>query len=133
MSRRGVLIASVLKKIYDPQDVFPAGTLMKGEFMERPDYHFFLCCSFRVKGEPQGICNKKSAINLIQYLEGELQDRGMDNVLLSSTGCLKLCEQGPVMIVYPQNHWYGNLNEEVLDEILDALQEGKAAEKYLLA
>jgi (2Fe-2S) ferredoxin len=38
------------------------------------------------------------------------------------------------MVVYPENYWYGKVeSEEALDEILDALNEGKAAEKYLIA
>ena len=33
---------------------------MKGEtFMKKPQYHFFLCNSYRANGEPQGVCNKK--------------------------------------------------------------------------
>jgi hypothetical protein len=26
--------------------------------------------------------------------------------MVSSTGCLKLCEKGPVVLVYPQGYWY---------------------------
>ena len=101
--------------------------------MEKPDYHFFVCCSFRVKGEAKGICHKKKSTALIQYLEEELMDRNMDNAVISSTGCLNVCRQGPVMIVYPQGHWYADVNEEAIDEILDALEEGETAEQYLLA
>jgi (2Fe-2S) ferredoxin len=37
------------------------------------------------------------------------------------------------MVVYPQAYWYRGIDgEEAVDEILDALEEGKAAEKYLL-
>ena len=30
--------------------------------MQKPQYHFFLCNSFRANGEPQGVCNKKGAV-----------------------------------------------------------------------
>lgn len=70
---------------------------------------------------------------MIPYLEEELADRGI-NAMVSSTGCLKLCEEGPIMVVYPQGFWYrGVEGESDVDEILDALEEGKPAEKYLLA
>lgn len=102
--------------------------------MECPKHHIFVCASYRVSGEPQGICHKKESINLLQYIEEEILDRGMDDVLLSSTGCLKRCEQGPVLIVYPENHWYGGVDsEEAIDAILDALEEGAAAGEYLIS
>ncbi len=101
--------------------------------MEKPKHHIFVCVSFRVSGEPKGKCNKKGSVNHLQYIEEEILDRGMTDVLLSSTGCLKQCDDGPVMVIYPENYWYGNVDsEDVIDEILDALEEGKAAEEYLL-
>lgn len=100
--------------------------------MNKPDYHFFVCASFRGT-EAKGKCIKKDSLKLIPYLEEELADRGL-NAMVSSTGCLKLCEEGPVMVVYPQAHWYRNVtSEEVIDEILDALEHGKTAENYLMA
>lgn len=99
--------------------------------MEKPDYHFFVCNSFRAGGEPQGICYKKGSVDLLLYLEAELADRGM-SALVSSTGCLKVCDRGPAMVVYPQGDWYGSLSEEAIDEILDAMEEGTQAESYLL-
>lgn len=100
--------------------------------MQKPKYHIFVCNSFRLTGEPQGICNKKGAPGLLQYLEEEIIDRGID-AMVSSTGCLKQCERGPVMIIYPDNYWYGEVTEEIIDEILDALEEGKLAENHLIA
>lgn len=99
--------------------------------MEKPEFHLLVCNSFRVGGEPQGVCNKKEARNLLQYLEGEIIDRGL-NAILSSTGCLKACEHGPVMIVYPGGWWYGKVNEEKLDRILDALEDKKPVPELLL-
>jgi (2Fe-2S) ferredoxin len=43
------------------------------------------------------------------------------------------CENGPLMVVYPEGSWYGDVNEEKIDEILDALQEGKEATSLLLS
>ncbi len=101
--------------------------------MEKLKHHIFVCGSFRVAGEPQGICYKKGAMELVPYIDGELVDRGMDNVMVSPTACLKICDRGPIVVVYPEGYWYGNVNsEEDVDEILDALEEGNVAEKYLL-
>jgi len=100
--------------------------------MRTPTYHIFVCASFRISGEPQGVCHKKSGATLMQYIEEEILDRGLD-AMISSTGCLKACEKGPILVVYPQNYWFGGVDsKDVIDEILDALEDGKPAEAYLL-
>lgn len=101
--------------------------------MTKPKHHIFVCCSFRASGEPQGVCHKKGAAEFLPYLESELADRGLADVQVSSTGCLKVCDRGPALVIYPENYWYGGIDsEDKLDEILDALEEGKAAEEYLI-
>ncbi len=97
--------------------------------MKTPEYHFFICNSYRVTGEPQGVCNKKGAADLLQYLETEILDRGMD-AIVSSTGCLKVCEKGPVMLLYPHGKWFGEVTEERIDEILDALEENEDTSEF---
>lgn len=99
--------------------------------MEKPTHHIFVCASFRTNGGSQGACHKKDSNSLLQYLETELSDRDMNDVMVSSTGCLNRCEHGPIMIVYPEGHWYGSVNEEKIDEILDGLAEGVPAEGML--
>ena len=100
--------------------------------MEKPKFHFFVCASFRTGGDPKGVCHKYESSSLLQYLENELVDRGLEAVV-TSTGCMKVCDRGPAMIVYPQGHWYGKINEETIDEILDKLEEDQVAEEYLIS
>lgn len=101
--------------------------------MEKPKKHILVCGSFRVSGEPQGVCHKKGSLGLLPYLESELADRDMDDVVVSSTGCLKACDRGPILVVYPENTWYGKVeSQEDIDAILDALEENREAEDYLL-
>ena len=69
------------------------------------------------------MCNKKKAVSLLQYLSDEIISRGID-AMVSSTGCLKVCEKGPVLIVQPDNIWYGQMNEERIDALLDGIEEG---------
>ena len=100
--------------------------------MNKPQYHLLVCASFRANGEPQGVCHRKGSCDFLAYLDSEILDRGLD-ARVSSTGCVKQCEQGPIMIVYPQGHWYGSVDsEDTIDTILDALEEGEVAEKFLL-
>jgi len=101
--------------------------------MKKPTYHILVCNSFRVAGDAQGACNKKGATGLIQYITEEATDRGLD-VAVSSTGCLNVCSEGPVIVIHPNNLWYGKVeNEAAIDEILDALEDGESCEKYLIS
>jgi (2Fe-2S) ferredoxin len=53
----------------------------------------------------------------------------MDDYMVSSSGCLKACTKGPVMVVYPDGHWVGGVDShEKIDAILDALQASNAPE-----
>ncbi|MBN1952921.1 MAG: (2Fe-2S) ferredoxin domain-containing protein, partial [Bacteroidales bacterium] len=73
------------------------------------------------------------AAQFIQYINDECMDRGID-AAVSSTACLNVCAQGPAMVIHPLNFWYGGIDsEEKIDEILDALENGEAAEDYLIS
>lgn len=104
----------------------------KEEPMEKPEVHIFVCASFRAGGDPGGICHKKGAAALLPYIEDEILDRGL-NAQVTSTGCMKACDHGPVLVVYPAGRWYGGVESEAaVDEILDALEEGGAAAEHLI-
>lgn len=101
--------------------------------METPDIHILVCASFRVGGDPKGVCHKKGSVDLLPYIENEILDRGL-NAQVSSTGCLKACDHGPVLVVHPANQWYvGVDSEDKVDEILDAVEDGEIAEELLMA
>lgn len=100
--------------------------------MKKPEYHILVCNSYRVAGDAQGYCNKNGATDFVQYISEECSDRGLD-AAVSTTACLNVCSQGPVMVIQPQNLWYGAITEDKIDEILDALEEGGAVEEYLIA
>jgi (2Fe-2S) ferredoxin len=101
--------------------------------MKKPTYHILVCNSYRVSGEAQGACNKKGAAGLLQYIAEEASDRGID-VAVSTTACLNVCSQGPVMVIQPLNVWYGAVDSEaVIDDILDALENNEVCQKYVIS
>jgi (2Fe-2S) ferredoxin len=100
--------------------------------MQKPQYHFFLCNSFRVNGDPQGSCNRKGSPGLLQYLQTEIADRGID-AIVSTTSCLNQCEKGPILVIYPREWWYFDVTEEKVDQILDALEAGQTVPELLIA
>jgi Ferredoxin len=101
--------------------------------MTKPTKHILVCGSFRASGAPQGVCAKKGSQGLLAYLESELSDRGLDGVSVTATGCLKACDRGPILVVYPDNVWYGGIeSEDAIDAVLDAIESGSAAPGYEL-
>ncbi len=68
----------------------------------------------------------------MNYIQTEVSDRGID-AIVSTTGCLNACEKGPVLIVYPQNWWYHEVDEAKVDSILDALEQGASVGELLMA
>jgi (2Fe-2S) ferredoxin len=98
----------------------------------KPDHHILICSSAKLNGEPKGTCQKKSATDLCSYIQSEIYERGLDNLMVTFTGCMNRCDDGPIMIVYPENLWYGLLNDEKIDIILDAIEQGKSADELLL-
>lgn len=101
--------------------------------MKKPTFHILVCNSYRIAGGAQGACNRKNAPAMIQYFTEEAAERGLD-VAVSSTGCLNVCAQGPIVVVHPQNVWYGGVeSKDAMDEILDAIENGEIAEKFKIS
>ncbi|MFW5488620.1 MAG: (2Fe-2S) ferredoxin domain-containing protein [Desulfovibrio sp.] len=100
--------------------------------MATPERVIMVCQSFRAGGDPKGICHKQTD-GFLQYLEEEIIDRGLD-CLVTATSCLKQCEQGPVMVVMPENWWFKGIDsEDAIDSVLDGIEDGEPAADYLIA
>ena len=44
---------------------------------------------------------------------------GKDRVRINKAGCLDRCEEGPVIVVYPEEVWYTYVDRQDIDEIID--------------
>ena len=64
-------------------------------------------------------CINKGVSNLLQILNEQLEKVGLTKeVKINISGCLGMCDQGPIMIVYPGYTIYGNLKQEDVAEII---------------
>lgn len=101
--------------------------------MTKPEHHLFICGSARATGELKGVCCNKDSVALLSYAQSEIQDRMLSGVEVSMTGCLNICSRGPVVIDYPSGNYYEKASESLIDEILDAIEEGETCETNLIA
>ena len=63
-----------------------------------------------------------------------LRGPGEGTVLRSKVDCLRICEQGPIAVVYPDGVWYHSASGEVLDRIVhEHLVGGRPVEEYIFA
>lgn len=102
--------------------------------MEKPKKHVFVCTSSRMTGQQKGFCHTKGAVDLVNVFMEELAENDLDGeVFVSNTGCFGLCEEGPIVVVYPDNVWYGQVTEDDVAEIVEAhLVAGTPVERLLL-
>lgn len=100
--------------------------------MVSPKYHVFVCASNRINGTQQGFCHKKNAVMLVQKFMQEIEERDLtSDCMVTNTGCFGICDKGPIAVVYPEGVWYGDLDEDKVEEICEKHLEGGApVEEY---
>ena len=79
--------------------------------------HIFLCCDQTV---PK-CCDKERSLAAWGFLKRRLRELGLSErggVLRTKANCLRVCEGGPIAVVYPEGTWYGGCDPEVLDRII---------------
>jgi (2Fe-2S) ferredoxin/predicted O-methyltransferase YrrM len=85
--------------------------------MEPFRHHVFVCT--QQKPEAVTCCPASGSMSILGALHGELGKQGLSNdVQVSTCGCLGLCDDGPIMIVYPEGVWYRKLTPADVPEIV---------------
>ncbi|MDO8348135.1 MAG: NAD(P)H-dependent oxidoreductase subunit E [Rugosibacter sp.] len=82
-------------------------------------HHVFFCTNQREPGE--GCCNDHGASELWAYAKERVKALGeslTSAVRINKAGCLGRCDQGPVLVVYPEATWYTYVDTEDIDEII---------------
>ena len=98
-------------------------------------YHVFFCVNQREDG--RACCANHHSQDIRDYAKERIKALGLDGkggVRINTAGCLDRCEEGPVVVIYPQGTWYTYMDKEDVDEIIDQhLRQGRVVDRLKLA
>jgi (2Fe-2S) ferredoxin len=79
--------------------------------------HILLCCD---QTNPK-CCEKARGLEAWEFLKRRLRELGLSErggILRTKANCLRICEGGPIAVVYPEGTWYAGCDPLVLERII---------------
>lgn len=96
--------------------------------------HIFICTNVRKPEDPKGCCSARGGDAVRDLFKQLVHERGLKRkVRANAAGCLDQCAHGAVVLIYPEQIWYGHVTPADVPEILErTVIEGKVIERLLL-
>jgi (2Fe-2S) ferredoxin len=96
--------------------------------------HVFFCTNKRDNGS--ACCANHDAQAVRDYAKARIKALGLSGkgrIRINSAGCLDRCEEGPIIVVYPEGVWYTYVDQQDVDEIIqEHLINGRIVERLRL-
>ena len=83
------------------------------------DHHIFICTNERDSSAARPSCLPQGSKKLKSAFKDAIKDAGLKHkIRANESGCLDQCEHGPVVVIYPEAVWYGNVHVRDVDDIV---------------
>lgn len=81
--------------------------------------HAFVCTNQKAEGKK--CCGETHGKALVAMFKDKLKEANLHHeIRIQAAGCLDVCKQGPGMVIYPEGIFYGNVQQEDVDEIFNS-------------
>ncbi|MGB3404845.1 MAG: ferredoxin [Microcoleaceae cyanobacterium] len=121
----------------DQPQYCPAQTAVQALSLDKIQRHIFICAD---QTKPK-CCSKQASIEAWNYLKQRLKELNLDQpteerpscIFRTKANCLRVCCDGPILLVYPDGVWYHSATIPVIEQIIQQhLLGNKVVEEYAI-
>ena len=86
------------------------------------DTHFFICTGPDCCDPETGMAAWQVVKRTVKALNPDLKN---SRIYRTKVNCLRICQNGPIAVAYPQGKWFHHVTEDNAEDIVKFLQSGE--------